>query len=200
MPGIPLPPEPIVTRWLNGTWLNAALFYANNFEKFRNVIDSLKDDAISVEKLKQLVQNNTVKCDLAFIKLHLSELSINLTNLESSNSELLESMNMFRKIEDILTNIPGPDGKKIKDKFMYVIEKNEGCKTIKSYYEVMSGKKDVNLDITPTLLDSFKYASITSVDVERSFSLYKHILSNRRFNFNEQNLEMYLIINFNSKK
>jgi len=198
MPGIPLPPEPSITRW--GTWINAALFYANNFEKFGNVINSLKDDAISVEKLKQLDQNNAVKCDLAFIKLHLSELSINLTNLEASKSELLESMNMFRKIEDILTNIPGPDGKIIKDKFMYVIEKNEGYKSIKSYYEVISGKKDVNLDITPTLLNCFKYALITSVDVERSFSLYKHILSNRRFNFNEHNLEMYLIINFNSKK
>jgi len=63
-------------------------------------------------------------------------------------------------------------------------------------YEVMSGKKDVNLDITPTLLNCFKYATITIVDVERSFSLYKHILNNRRFNFNENYLEIYLIINF----
>jgi len=47
MPGIPLPPEPIITRW--GTWLDAALFYANNFEKFKNVIESLTDDALSVE-------------------------------------------------------------------------------------------------------------------------------------------------------
>jgi len=67
-----------------------------------------------VEKLKQLVQNNAVKCDLAFIKLHLSELFNNLKNLGESNSELFESMNMFRKIEDILTNIPGPNGKKLK--------------------------------------------------------------------------------------
>ena len=64
-------------------------------------------------------------------------------------------MNMFRKIEDILTNNPGPDGKKIKDKFMFVIEKNEGYKTTKSYYEVMSGKKDVNFDITLNLLNYF---------------------------------------------
>lgn len=87
------------------------LFYANNSENFQNVIESLKNDDLSLEKLKQFVQNYTVKCDLALIKLHLSELSIFLTNL---NSELLESMNMFRKTKDILINILGPDGKKFK--------------------------------------------------------------------------------------
>lgn len=46
---------------------------------------------------------------------------------------------------------------------MQVIEKNEGYKTIKSLYEVMPGKKDVNLDITPTLLNCFKYAQIKLV-------------------------------------
>lgn len=34
----------------------------------------------------------------------------------------------------------------------------------------------------------------------RSFSLYTYILSNRRYNFKEHKLEMYLIINFNSEK
>jgi len=58
--------------------------------------------------------------------------------LEALNSELLESMTMFRKIENIFTNIPGPDGKQMKDNFIYVIKKNEKFKIIKSYYEVMS--------------------------------------------------------------
>jgi len=64
----------------------------------------------------------------------------------------------------------------------------------------MSGKADVNSDITSILLNCFKYASITSVDIKRSFSLNKYILSDRRFNLNEHNLVIYLIINFNSKK
>ncbi|VVC38428.1 Ribonuclease H-like domain [Cinara cedri] len=92
-----LPPEPIITRW--GTWLNVALFYANNFEEFKNAIGSLTSNAKSFEKLKQLVQNNAIKCGLAFIKLHFSELSMNLNNWEESNSELLKSMDIFRKIE-----------------------------------------------------------------------------------------------------
>ncbi|VVC37309.1 Hypothetical protein CINCED_3A021150 [Cinara cedri] len=86
---------------------------ANNFEKFNNVIESLTDDTTSDEKLKQLVQNNAIKYGWAFIKLHLSELSINLKNLEESKSELMKSIDIFRKIEDFLTNIPGPNGKKM---------------------------------------------------------------------------------------
>jgi len=67
---------------------------------------------------------------------------------------------------------------------MYIIEKNKRNKTMKSYYEVMSSKAEVYLDITLNLLDFFKYAPITSVEVERIFSLYKHILGDNRFNFN----------------
>jgi len=33
---------------------------------------------------------------------------VNLKNSEESNSELLKSMDIFGKIEDILTNISGP--------------------------------------------------------------------------------------------
>lgn len=200
MPDVPLPPEPVITRW--GTWLNAAMFYADHFETFKNVVENLDDDAISVGKLKSLVNNNVVKCGLAFLKLHLSELTTKLTNLEESKSQLLNSLSIFSEIENILINIPGPHGKIIKDKFTYVLDKNDGFKTIKTYSEVMAGNLNVHLDIniTPSYLNCFKYAPITSVDVERSFSLYKYILSNRRYNFKEHNLEMYIIINFNSEK
>jgi hypothetical protein len=96
-----------------------------------------------------------------------------------------------------LINIPSPNRKIVKDKLKYALEKNEGYKTIKTYPKVITRNQSVNLDITPTFLNYFKYASITSVDVEHTFSLYKHILSNRRYNFQEHDLEMYIIINFN---
>jgi hypothetical protein len=56
----------------------------------------------------------------------------------------------------------------------------------------MTGNQNVYLDITSKFLNNFKYTSITSVDVKRTFSLYKHILSNRRYNFQEHNLEIYV--------
>jgi hypothetical protein len=64
----------------------------------------------------------------------------------------------------------------------------------------MTGNQNVYLDTSPNFLNYFKYALIIIVDVERTFSLYKHILSNRRYNFQEHTLEMDIIINFNSEK
>jgi hypothetical protein len=62
----------------------------------------------------------------------------------------------------------------------------------------MARNQNINLEKTLNVFNYFKYAPITSVDVERTFSLYKQILSNRQYNFHEHNLEIYIIINFNS--
>lgn len=42
LPGVPLPPEPVVTRW--GTWIRAAIFYANNFQKLKGLILQMSGD------------------------------------------------------------------------------------------------------------------------------------------------------------
>ncbi|KAL4098224.1 hypothetical protein QTP88_022868 [Uroleucon formosanum] len=48
-PNIPLPPEPILTRW--GTWINAAIYYCEHFLLIKRVVMELdEDDAISIKK------------------------------------------------------------------------------------------------------------------------------------------------------
>ena len=44
-----------------------------------------------------------------------------------------------------------------------------------------------------------KYASMTSIDVERSFSVFKNMLTDKRHSFTEEKLEMHMIIHFNNK-
>ena len=53
-------------------------------------------------------------------------------------------------------------------------------------------------DWTPKKKTAYKFAPITSVDVERSFSTYKRILDDRRDNFFDINIEMIIIVNFNN--
>ncbi|KAH6943738.1 hypothetical protein HPB50_026089 [Hyalomma asiaticum] len=48
-------------------------------------------------------------------------------------------------------------------------------------------------EIRASKVPDYKYAPLTSVDVERSFSAYKQILTERRHNFKPENLEMVLV-------
>jgi len=52
LPNVPLPPEPVLTRW--GTWLEAAVFNCDHFEDLKNVIDKLSKEksSVSIEKCK----------------------------------------------------------------------------------------------------------------------------------------------------
>ena len=45
------------------------------------------------------------------------------------------------------------------------------------------------------ILPVLKYAPITSVEVERSFSIYKHMFTDRRHNFLIENFEKHLVVN-----
>ena len=51
-------------------------------------------------------------------------------------------------------------------------------------------------ELTADMLQSLKFAPITSCEVERSFSLYKEILGNRRKNLSEENIAKYLVIQY----
>ncbi|CAN7985942.1 unnamed protein product, partial [Ixodes hexagonus] len=44
-PDVPLPPQPIRTRW--GTWINAVAYYRRHFNLPNFVLEQLTDDAVS---------------------------------------------------------------------------------------------------------------------------------------------------------
>jgi hypothetical protein len=45
---LPLPPEPVFTRW--GTWIETVIFFENNYDGIKTVIEKLYNDlSASVE-------------------------------------------------------------------------------------------------------------------------------------------------------
>lgn len=53
-PNLPLPPEPVVTRW--STWLEAASYYAQHFAKVKDVISCLSSsDAVAIRNAKTII-------------------------------------------------------------------------------------------------------------------------------------------------
>jgi hypothetical protein len=93
-----------------------------------------------------------------------------------------------------LKKVPGRVGKIILDKFSSVLAKG-----ISNILLLDATDKDNN-DLDLEHISSLKYAPITSVDVERTFSSYKNILSGRRQKLSVKNLEKHLIINWYNNK
>jgi len=60
-----------------------------------------------------------------------------------------------------------------------VINKNKGLKIHSDISDILNGQEGTTNEI-PDDLVFFKYSPVTSVDVERSFSIYKNLLGDNR--------------------
>lgn len=66
--GFPLPPSPIPTRW--GEWLDAAAYYADNFELIQTVVNSFDgEDADSIGNCQHVLKSKVLKRQLLYIEL-----------------------------------------------------------------------------------------------------------------------------------
>ena len=84
----------------------------------------------------------------------------------------------------------------IQRKLLYLIEKNIGFQTAKQITAILSGKENSIMppNLTPSMCSCIKFASITSVDVEKSFSKYKTILTEKITSMTSENMEKYIIV------
>lgn len=66
LPDVPLPPEPVVTRW--GTWLEAVEYYNCYFSDIKAVINGLPiDESVAVTKAQAVLSVNSLPGDLAYL-------------------------------------------------------------------------------------------------------------------------------------
>jgi hypothetical protein len=104
-PDTPLPPTPVIIRW--GTWLDATVYYAENFEIFCSVVNEFDgDDASSITILQDIFQDSNelkvLRTDLAYIRANFSLLSQSITTVEMITNLLSETIKGINDIEDKL--------------------------------------------------------------------------------------------------
>jgi hypothetical protein len=98
----------------------------------------------------------------------------------------------------------GENRSKMKKKFMDVLQKNPGWKDIQLIADILCEKTvevvrdELGVELYPTDIGVFKYAPVTLVDVERSFSHYKSILRPNRRSFLFENLKKVVVCNCNN--
>jgi hypothetical protein len=200
-PEIPLPPEPVITRW--GSWLMAVEYYTKYFDKFSEVIQHFDgEESVFIEELQELVNNFNLKNDLAFIYANFDCLRKAINNLESSDLTLCSGVDIIQSIYGRLSISSDDISKAVFNKLNQVLDKNIGFKRIKLIYDILKGNNNVELDIelSPQEVALLKTCPLTNCDIERSFSNYKQILSERRMSFEDENLKKYFVIQFNAKK
>lgn len=189
-PELPLPPHPVLTRW--GSWIDAVGYYAKNFDSVKQVLQHFdSQDAVSIETAKESFNDVKLKNDIAYIQCNFSQLCVAIKSLETSSSKLSDSLHVVNSVVTSLESLQGPVGAAVKDKLCSSLKKNPGFKTISAINRVLSegSTEDFEIEYTPDDLCKFKYAPITSCEVERSFSQYKSMLRDNRRSFMFDNLK-----------
>jgi hypothetical protein len=200
-PGLHLPPQPILTRW--GTWLDAACYYADNFQKIDQILENLdQDDAMCIGEAKKYMSKRGAQEDLLYIKANFAFLNSTITKLERKNVPLTTSIQVIVELCKNLNNAPGEPAKEAVAKLKRILSANPGYNKILQICGLLSGEGvlDPNEeDFSLSDIANFKYAPVTSCDVERSFSQYKTVLACNRQSFVFENLKMYLVVHCNAR-
>lgn len=199
LPGIPLPPEPVVTRW--GTWLEAVKYYDTHFEDLKRVICSFdSNESAAIHKVQNLLQLQSLRDDIRYINSNYGILITAIAKLETHGLSLQEQFGILNDVKQkINTHNSRAVSSVIKQKLQDVFTKNPAYNRLEEIWLFRNG---THQELSPPLLKysscivNFSYCPLVTVDVERSFSLRKLLLSDRRRRFTVENLEKYIITTF----
>jgi len=149
----------------------------SNFDKIVRFLEELPSDSAAVEKAKLLAQNDDVKDEL----FNCATNDFLVYAIEALEKEGEEKEVQWKVVSDVLEKLHGS----AKEKLLDSLSKNPDVKEFATIKE-------------PELRLRTRYAPLVSVDVERSFSVYKHILGDRRQSFTFSSIEMHNVIAVNS--
>lgn len=194
LPNLALPPEPILTRW--GTWLKAVLFYAENFEAIKEVVGQFdSSEAIAINSSQLAFENPSIKQNIALIATHFSNIPDAIERLETKNLPLCKSLEILEKMIEQSNALPNSLSENVRGKLNAVLYKNPCLEGIKKVNAFINGTGQIlPEEVSAEMAPNFKFCPVTSVDVERSFSAYKLVLSDKRHKFAPENLEKYVIV------
>jgi hypothetical protein len=88
-----------------------------------------------------------------------------------------------------LSGVQGETCEKVYRKFQAVLKRNPGYSTFMAVRKILDEDTDPPEDISPGKFHLLKFVPVTSCDVERSFSAYKRISSDRRLSMTAENME-----------
>ena len=114
--------------------------------------------------------------------------------MEIAGFTLLETFKIMDKGHPKINKVPGKIGKSLQSKLEYVLSENQGEKKLRNISKIIDGEEgSLPEGWSASDVASLKCCPVQLVDVKRSFSVYKTILTDRRTNFTEENLSKVMI-------
>lgn len=177
---------------------------AKHFEDLREVVQNFNDDdSAAVATSKRLLEQPANHLNAVFITNNFGCLIRAITSLEKQHVELHEALEVVRKAEMDLEKVAGETGIAASVKLKNVVGKNVGLAALRQISKILSDPnykeglqlQDCELNVSDAIY--FKYAPITSCDVERSFSRYKHVLSDKRLSLTMENVKYLMVTQCN---
>lgn len=166
---------------------------------------SEKNYAIAIKKAQHLLADKEIEANLIFIKANYGNIPRCITRLEASRMPLTEAIGIVNDAKSCILNNTSNKEKAMKDKLEMVLEKNSGYTVMEIIANILKGKitsltrtQEDEQELTLDDICHLKYAPITSVDVEKSFSTYKNILSDNRRSLVFENIKQYIIVQCNA--
>lgn len=167
----------VETRWVS--WIDFCLFLNRNLDETSEFLPALIDeDCDSIGDLIQLVNSKELRSHL--LQIHLTgKIKTIIRRLEKRD---LPSHGQRNLIDGVREDLP----EEFRDKLDDCLRKNSDYETI---FNQASLKSDLN----------YLYVPLTSVEVKRSFSQLKNILTERKNQFSSKSLMQYPFVYFNQK-
>ncbi|KAF6212447.1 hypothetical protein GE061_012970 [Apolygus lucorum] len=141
---VPLPPEPVVTRW--GTWLTAVNYYAKNLNGIREVFTLLdSEDAESIARAKEALAAPESETQLHYIDSNFGALPDKIELLQRQNTLLIEAVETVEEFGK--DKWAGQMGKKAKDKLEAVLKRNPAWEDIRAIAARLRGGVEATIPI-----------------------------------------------------
>jgi hypothetical protein len=123
-------------------------------------------------------------------KANFNSLTQGIIGIQEKGASLESFLTLLKKIESELKTGRGEVRRRVSKKLESVLGRNVGYNTLCHISKVLVGEEE----LTASDLVYFKYATVVSVDVERSFSRYKNVLSDNRHSLTFDKLRQLVVV------